>query len=1107
MMDHRVHYFRGNDPAKWKTDVPTSKAVLFKDIYNHIDLKVYGVASQIEYDWIVKPGGNPDDIHIQYRDVKNTSITEDGDLIIDTASAQLRHKKPVSYQEINGKRMSVASDFKKLKNNSYGLDVGNYDKKFELVIDPLVQVYGSYLGGKFEDFVNDMTVDDDGNVYLVGTSNSTVFPLKNPYMSYGETFISKLEIKEDGSSRLKFSSYVGGLFPILGTDIGYGIEVDKNGMIYVVGSTNSSYFPLRNPYQTRKRGSRDAFIVKLNPDKKVSGILAFSSYLGGHNNDEAFDVAVDDAGFVYLTGDTTSKNFPVRNGYNSNLVNAFTGYKNAFVTKIDTSQSGDDILVYSSYLASYSVDSGRHIAVDDSGNAYVTGTTKGDHFPFKNGYSDTYNGPVGFPKSDPQADIFLTRIDTTKTWAASLIYSTYFGGEGNDEVNGLAIDNNGNAYITGETWSPDFPMKNANRSYFLWSVDAFVSKINTNASGENSLVFSTYLGGSGGVDEGKGIAVNNSGEVYVSGHTSSLDFPVLDAIQNTPAGKIDNFLTKFDNSGKNILFSTFLGGFVDDYNSGMALDSSGNIYLAGHSISGDFPTTAQAFQPNLAGESDAFIVKLTENDITPPPTGEPEIEADHNALVFGATTAGITSGVQEVCIGNCGEGTLNWTASDDQNWLSCSPASGTDSSVLSITVSQAGLPSGTYTGKVVVTDPNASNSPYNINVTFNVYQAGASASPFGLFETPTGGATVMSSIPVTGWALDDVGIDSVKIYRKSGNSDIYIGDALMVEGARPDVEAAYPNYPNCNKVGWGYMLLTNFLPNSDSGSYDLVAKAVDNEGNETVLGTKQIHCDNLHAVKPFGALDTPFPGETVSGTGFVNFGWVLTPPPNSIPTDGSTIDVWVDGINLGHPVYNNYRSDIATLFPGYSNSNGAVGYFYLDTTAFENGVHTIQWTAKDNADNTDGIGSRYFTIQNNSQNRNNHTSLALRPPLSPHKDYIVDAATPMGIVKGYRDLLPDSIPQVYPGEDGVIAAEIKELERIVLHFGKGEEIKNLEGWLIVNNTYKSLPVGTSLDIKNSTFSWQPGPGFLKEYRFLFLETDAYGNVKARHVLVDIVPKY
>jgi uncharacterized protein (TIGR01370 family) len=238
--------------------------------------------------------------------------------------------------------------------------------------------------------------------------------------------------------------------------------------------------------------------------------------------------------------------------------------------------------------------------------------------------------------------------------------------------------------------------------------------------------------------------------------------------------------------------------------------------------------------------------------------------------------------------------------------------------------------------------------------------------PFGNFDTPLNGAAVSSSIAVTGWALDERALESVKIYREQGGNLFYIGDAVFVEGARPDIQQAYPGYPNNNKAGWGYMLLTNFLPGGGNGTFTLHAVARDNGGHGVTLGTATITCDNEHAVKPFGAIDTPVQGGIASGNKYVNFGWALTPRPNSIAIDGSTIDVRVDGVKVGHPVYNLYRSDIASLFPGYANSQGAVGYFILDTTAYSNGVHTIQWTVRDSAGNTDGIGSRYFIIQNPS---------------------------------------------------------------------------------------------------------------------------------------------
>jgi hypothetical protein len=255
-------------------------------------------------------------------------------------------------------------------------------------------------------------------------------------------------------------------------------------------------------------------------------------------------------------------------------------------------------------------------------------------------------------------------------------------------------------------------------------------------------------------------------------------------------------------------------------------------------------------------------------------------------------------------------------------------------------------------------------------VTFSLQTNPASDGlPFGSFDTPINGSTVSASVAVTGWALDDTSVVSVKIFYENSGNLVYVGGATFAEGARPDVEQTYPNYPNASRAGWGYMMLTNFLPNGGNGIFTFHAVAADGDGNSVTLGTTTVTIDNAGNVNPFGAIDTPAQGGTVSGSAYVVSGWVLTPPPNSIAVDGSQINVIVDGENLGHPSYNRYRSDITELFPGYANSSGAGGIFYLDTTTYTNGVHTISWTAVDSAGNSAGIGSRFFTIDNSSETK------------------------------------------------------------------------------------------------------------------------------------------
>ncbi len=413
----------------------------------------------------------------------------------------------------------------------------------------------------------------------------------------------------------------------------------------------------------------------------------------------------------------------------------------------------------------------------------------------------------------------------------------------------------------------------------------------------------------------------------------------------------------------------------------------------------------------------------------------------------------------------------NTTTNPTINHSKTTDGTGTGSFISNIT----GLNTNTlYYVRAYATNNNGTS--YGANLSFTTLSnLSETTPPFGSFDTPIDSSTVAGSIAVTGWALDDSGVASVKIYINQGNTPTYIGDALFVEGARPDITIAYPEYPANTKAGWGYMMLTNFLPGEGNGTFVLSVVATDLAGKTTELGTKTIIVDNAHAVKPFGAIDTPTQGGTASGSAFINWGWVLTPQPNNIPTSGSTINVWVDGVNKGQPTYNIYRSDIATLFPGYANSNGAIGYFYLDTTKYTNGLHTIQWTATDNAGNTDGIGSRYFTIQNEGAD---NVQFACK-----------------------KEFGLDSLPE----ENGNSRLVIKELERVEIPLG--ENYMNIQGYLMNGNEVSSLPIGSTLDKKNGTFSWSPGPGFLGSYSLVFVLTDVNGLSVKKAIEIEIEPKY
>ncbi len=493
------------------------------------------------------------------------------------------------------------------------------------------------------------------------------------------------------------------------------------------------------------------------------------------------------------------------------------------------------------------------------------------------------------------------------------------------------------------------------------------------------------------------------------------------------------------------------------------------------------------------------------------PSTTPKIGLNRTRFNFGAVVSGAQTSEQSLLIFNKGGGSLDWRISDDSSWLSCTPTSGTDAGIVNITVDPSGLSTGTYTGLVTISSYYAENSPKTISVYLTVKTHAQTQAPFGVFSTPVNGSTVSSSIPITGWVLDDVGVTTVKIYRADTGNPVYIGDAVFVEGARPDVEQAYPDYPLNYKSGWGYMMLTNFLPNGGNGTFKFHAIATDIEGHKITLGTKTIICDNANAVKPFGAIDTPTQGGTASGSNFINWGWVLTPQPNSIPTDGSTINVYVDGINLGNPTYNVYRSDIANIFTEYANSDGAIGYFYLDTTTYENGVHTIQWTAKDSGGNSDGIGSRYFTIQNTGSARSG-MQVAYSKMEGNKKKYhqlfqisdipIIDWE-PIKIKKGFREDCQYRVVNI--DESGIFNIKIKELELIEIELSNESQL--IEGYTIVGNQLRPLPIGSTLDNKTSKFYWHSGPGFVGYYHFVFIETDKDGKVSKKNIIVRIEPKF
>lgn len=1088
----KFSYFRGKNPQHWVSGARTYHKILYKNLYPHIDLILYVSQAKIIYDYRVKKGGSVKDIKIIYEGVQRLNINDKGKLEIETIQGVLNVEKPLCYQVLDGQRVEVETTYEINKNNNenyLGFNTGEYKRDREIVISsvdvvnwvsPLV--YSTYVGGSDDDSGYEIAVDESGYVYITGYTESNNFPTTagtydTSFNGVYDAFVTK--INPDGTS-LVYSTYLGGE----GNDHGYGIGIDDHGNAFVTGYTESDDFPTtKGAYDmTFNGGDVDGFVTKINP----SGTgLSYSTYLGGEDVDYGDAIAVGVEGKVYVAGFTASDNFPTTAGAYDTSFNGGPGYGDAFVTKLNSVGSS---LNYSTYLGGTGNDGGSGIALDSSENAYVTGSTTSDDFPTSTfAYDDSQNGST---------DAFITKIKYT---GASLTYSTYLGGSDRDWGSGIAVVGS-SAYVAGSTESDNFPTTSGAFDTSLGGqFDGFITKIGTKGM---NLGYSTFLGGSD-MDYGYGIDVDGSGRAFVTGTTESEDFPTTSGAYDTSlGGSKDAFITKLDSSGTGLDYSTYFGGSSSDYGRGIVIDEHGNACVVGYTASSDFPTTSSAYDTSHNGSYDAFAVKIN------PEISQPIIMVSVSELYFGAIIGGDKTPAQKFRISNKGEGTLDWVVSKEAAWLSCTPGSGAGPGNVTVSVDPTGLPAGSYTDTITISATDAVNSPQTVTVTLNVHKPNTSSIPFGEFATPIDGSTVRSSIPVTGWVLDDIGVESVKIYRGETKNLIYIGDAVFVEGARPDVQQAYPGYPLNYKAGWGYMMLTNFLPGGGNGIFKIHAIAVDSEGHQVTLGTKTITVDNANAMKPFGAIDTPTQGGTASGSSFINWGWVLTPSPNRIPKDGSTINVFVDGINIGHPNYNIYRKDIAQLFPNCTNSDGATGYFSLDTTAYEEGVHTIQWTAADNAGNTDGIGSRYFSIQNTGNNTAHKSAasmaggqwLEIRDKLS---DIPVDDTNPIFVKKGYqRD---DEPQEIYPGENKTFYINIRELEPLEIKFSR--EACHISGYHIIGNQLKHLPIGSAVNPKTGTFNWLPGPGFWGYFRLVFIEKDNQGEMKKKFVSIKIDARF
>jgi len=580
----KVNYFIGNDPSKWRTNIPTYAKVKYEDVYPGVNLVYYGNQGQLEYDFVVAPRVDPGIIQLRFDGVQKLSMAHDGDLILDTSHGEVCFRKPVVYQLIGGAKKEVAGSYLLASNNTATFQIGDYDRSQPLVIDP-VALYSTYLGGNYVDQAFGIAVDSAGNAYVTGITSSSNFPTKNPIQGTlagsDNAFVSKIN---PSGSAFVYSTYLGGGL----ADEGMAIAVDSSGNAYVTGDTQSRDFPLKNPFQATRKDYDTTFVSKLDP---TGSALVYSTFLGGSGSGGDFGtgIAVDGSGNAYVTGQTSSTDFPTANALQATLI----GSTNGFVTKLNPTGS---TLVYSTFLGGSTADYASGIAVDSSGSAYVTGNASSKNFP-------TLNALQGSLKGSNNA--FISKINPA---GSAFVYSTYLGGSRFDYGAAIAVDASGNAIITGSTNSTDFPTLNAFQPTLKGGIsNALVSKINPSGT---ALVYSTYLGGSG-PDYGHGIAVDASGNAYVIGEAGWVDFPTLNPLTPLNGGA---FVTQFSSTGS-LVYSTRFGGtsgnssIGPDYGRAIAIDSQGNAYVTGYTNTGDF-WAVNSLQPFFNGRREAFVAKL-----------------------------------------------------------------------------------------------------------------------------------------------------------------------------------------------------------------------------------------------------------------------------------------------------------------------------------------------------------------------------------------------------------------------------------------------------------------------------------------------------------------
>ena len=674
LLPGRSNYFIGNRPERWHRDIRQYARVNYSAVYPGIDLTYYGNQGQLEFDFRVAPGADPKQIALTCDGA--SARLDAGDLVLSTGHGDARFHAPTVYQLVGSEKKAIAGSFQQLAGNRIGFQIGAYDHGRELIIDPSLS-YFTYLGGSGSETNAVVAVDPSLNIYLAGTTDSADFPVTNGSVRTGtrNVFVAKLNPSTPlPLSQLIYATYIGGT----GADDTAGVAVDSNGQVFVAGSTTSTNYPTTaGAFQTAPAGpGTHGFVTKLD----ANGTPLYSTYLSGTNesnntNDLITGLAIDTRGDAFVTGTTDSTDvatgFPATpSGYQISSL-AATQF---FASKIDTTKTGASSMAYSTYFGGATPAepqiTGGGIAIDNSGNMYITGATDflfdpaavadspRTNFPILNAQQACLDQAPTVTSCDlnqTAQDAFLAKINPNRAGTVGLIYSTYLGGSADDAGLGVAVDSANNAYVTGQTLSGDWtppvspaPFQTAFAGSGVNNHDAFVAKIgNPSGSTLYPLTYFTYLGGTGD-DVGQAIAVDAVQGAHVTGTTGSPDLPVLNPLaeQLAPGAPTDAFVAQIITTSTGRAagdYLVYLGGNQPDRGLGIAVDANNTTYVAGETQSTDFPRPSSPpapppFQPNVNGK-DAFLARISATSVfvepaDTPPTASPNPASLGNQVTF-----------------------------------------------------------------------------------------------------------------------------------------------------------------------------------------------------------------------------------------------------------------------------------------------------------------------------------------------------------------------------------------------------------------------------------------------------------------------------------------